>query len=104
MYRFSDPLGRFLEGSRLPLRANIMFSRVDLKKEIRLPIVRSHPISIDSDTHRGGSDKIYKKIDQRFALFRLSNRMFQVRRLHVEHLPARTASRCSSRRCRIILR
>src|ERR1700691_5869266 len=90
MYRFSDPLGRFLEGSRLPLRANIMFSRVDLKKEIRLPIVRSHPISIDSDAHRWSCDKSYKKIDQCFALFRLPNGMFQVRRLYVEHLRART--------------
>jgi len=37
MHRFSDPLGRFLEGSRLPLRADTVFARIDLKKEIRLP-------------------------------------------------------------------
>src|SRR5580693_10755867 len=76
MHRFSDPLGGLLEGSRLPLRADIMFSRVDLKNEIRLPLVGSHPISIDSDAHRRGGEEIYKKIDQSFALFRLSNWMF----------------------------
>src|ERR1700722_2235631 len=104
MDRFSDPLGGFLEGSRLPLRADIMFSWVDLKKEIRFPLVRSHPISIDSDTHGRGSDKIYKKIDQSFALFRLPSWMLQVCRLHVEHPAARTASSRSSRHRRIILR
>jgi hypothetical protein len=81
-----------------------MFSRVDRKKEIRFPLVRSHPVSIQSDTHGWGSDEIYEKIDQRFARFRLPDGMFQVRRLHVEHSRARTASRRGSRRCRIILR
>jgi hypothetical protein len=82
-----------------------MFSRVDLKKEIRLPVVRSHPLSIYSHTHRRCGDKIHKKVHQCLALFRLPNRMFQIRRLQVEHLRARTASCRSPRRlCGVILR
>jgi hypothetical protein len=104
MHSFSDPLGRFLERPGLPLRADIMFSGIDLKKEIRLPFVGSHPSSVDSDTHRRGGEEIYNKIDQGFALFRLPNWMLQICRLHVEHPAARTASGRSSRRCRIILR
>ena len=67
-------------------------------------VVRSYPISVESDAHGGRSDKIYKKVNQRFAWFRLTNRMFLVRRLHIEHLAAQAASSGSSRGCGVILR
>ena len=76
LHRLPDPLRRLLKRSRLPLRANIVFPRWDLKKEIRLPIIRPYPIPIDSHTHRRRTQKIHKKIHQHFSIFGLSTGCF----------------------------
>src|SRR5277367_413510 len=75
VHGFSDALGGFLEGSRLPLGAEIVLAGFELKKEVRLAVVRSHPISVDSEAHGGRIEKIDKKVHQRFAWFGLANRM-----------------------------
>jgi hypothetical protein len=100
---FSDAFGGFLEGSGLPLGADIVFARGDLEKEIRLTVVCAYPSSIDSDTHGGRVEEIHKKIDEGFALFRLTGRMFLVSCLDVEHVSAQTASGGGSGECGIIL-
>lgn len=101
---FSDALGGFLEGSGLPLGADVVFARGDREKEIGLSVICAYPISVDSDAHGGGVEEIHEKVDEGFARFRLTDGMFLVCRLYVEHVCARAASGGGSGECGVVLR
>src|ERR1700674_321759 len=100
----TDALRRFLEGTRLPIRAHLMIAGVYGKEKIGLALVGPDPYAIEPYPHRRAMLHVLEDIDERLGSFRRRDRVLLVVCLHLELRLTRAAATIGSTRCRRVLR
>src|SRR6266446_2578726 len=100
----TDALGRFLEGTRLPIGAHLMIAGIHGKEKIRFTLVGSDPRAIEPNLHRGAAFNVLEHIDECLASIRGCDWVLLAVCLYVEIRVAGAAATAGRSRRRRFLR